>query len=174
MANVTYGGPVRSKGGFADMILGNLVLTNFVRHTKIPTAEVLTLGTTPVEVIPAVGAGNFFKLDRAILYQDYAGTAYVDGGTDEKPVIQLGGGGAVLTETIDNTLVDTAADFLLYFSVLPVTAAVDSTSVVWTQLPANESAEITTTGDLITGNSDWDVICWYSVYNATGLQGLTA
>lgn len=173
MANITFGGPLRSKGGFTDMVLGSVIAEHKVEHTKLTTTQVLALGTTAVEVIPAVGTGNYFKLDMAILYQDYNSVAYDDGGADEKPVIQLGGGGAVLTETIDNTLVDGAADFLLYFSVLPVTAAADSTSVVWTALPTNSSAEITTTGDLITGNSAWDVVCWYTVFNLAGLETLT-
>ena len=174
MAIVTYGGPIRSKGGFSDLILANDIASHKVQHTKIATAAVLTLGTTAVEVIPAVGSNNYFKLDKAILFQDYAGTAYDDAGADEDPVIQLGAGGAALTETIDSTLIDGTADFLLYFSVLPVTVSAADTSVVWTALPTNSSAEIKLGGDVITGNSDWDVVCWYTVYNITGLEGLTS
>ena len=172
MAKLTFSGPIRSKGGWADMINGNQVMRQYVRHTKITTAQVLALNATPVEVIPAVGAGNFFRLDRAVLYQDYAGTAYTDGGADEDPVIQLGGGGAALTETIDSALVDDAADFLLWFAVLASEAAA-GTSVVWDSLPANSSAELTLGGELLAGTSDWDVICWYSVFELAALNAFT-
>ncbi len=173
MARLTFSGPIRSKGGWSDMVVANEVLTYRLVHTKITTAEVLALGTTAIEVIPAVGSGNYFKLDRAVLYQDYAGTAYTDGGSDEDPVIQLGGGGAALTETVDSAVIDEAGDFLVWFSVLPVTASAASTSVVWTQLPTNSSAEIKLGGDVLAGTSDWDVLCWYYVFNGSALEGLT-
>ncbi len=174
MANITYGGPLRSKGGFDFMVNSNAVIQKRVRHTKVPTASVLALFGTPYEVLPAIGAGNFLKFDGAVVFQDYAAAAYDDNGNEEDVTIQLGGGGAAVGWTADSTLIDAAEDFAIYIH--PKVSSADAgTSVVWDHLPANSSLEITVaTSEIITGDSDWDVLVMYTVFNKNALEALTS
>ena len=58
MANITFGGPVRSKDGFAYMGTGSQSTSEFVRQkavvTTLTTAQVLALRATAVEICPTL------------------------------------------------------------------------------------------------------------------------
>ena len=171
MANVTYGGPVRSKAGFGQMILGNEVFVSKVQHTKITTTQVLALNATPVEILPAVGTTNYMRFLGAYMFQDYAGTAYVDD-ADEDPVIQIAAGGADVSLDMEGGNVDDANDFLVWFS--PLVPGASSIQEALVELTTNTSLEMTiNTGELVTGNSDWDVLVYYDLLSVAGLEGLS-
>jgi len=175
MANVTFGGPLRVKSGGlgVDVMDANEpILQQRYQKTTVTTAQVLALNATPVEVLPAVGTTNYMQFNGAFVFQDYNSVAYDDDGTNEDVVIQLGGGGANVSGTIDSTLIDGAADFLIW---LP--PAIDLTASVVSGvefLNTDASLEIALDGsEIITGNSDWDVVVFYTLFPVAGLEALS-
>ena len=58
-----------------------IVLENVKQRTLIPNADVLTLNTAPVELLPAPGSGKAWA-PRSVLLQSAAGTAGAGGNVD--------------------------------------------------------------------------------------------
>lgn len=178
MANITYGGPIRSKAGGTfggmDLVKNNEpFLQPRWRHTVIPTASVLALNGTPYEILPVVGAANRVMFTGCMVYQDYAGVAYNDDGSNEDLVVQIGGGGADLSNTVDSAGLDEAGDFLVWLEPLHAGAAATLASIT-DMTNENASIELSINGsDLITGTSDWDVIIFYVLFPTAGLEGLS-
>ena len=174
MANVTFGGPLRVKSGGlgVDVMDANEpILQQRYRKTTITTAQVLLLNATPIEVLPAVGTTNYMQYNGALLFQDFNATGYT-AGAGEDVVIQLGAGGANVSGTVDGTLLDGAADFLVW---LP--PAIDLTASVVSGvefLNTNASLEIAIdSGELSVGDSDWDVVVFYTLFPVAGLEALS-
>ena len=70
----------------------------------LTNAQILTLSSTPVELLPPPGVGAFYNIVKATLINECTGTAYASGG-----VIEIGYGTAVTTEALSGTI---AATFL--------------------------------------------------------------
>lgn len=175
MANITFGGPIRAKvGGLGIDIMDGAepIIQKRWRKTTVTTAQVLALFATPIEVLPAVGSTNYLQFNGAYVYQDFNATAYNDDGTNEDPVIQLGGGGANVSGTVDSTLIDGGADFLIW---LPPAEDITAATIDGvTNLVTNSSLEIALDGsEVITGDSAWDVVVLYTLFPQTGLNALS-
>ena len=174
MANVTFGGPLRVKSGGlgVDVMDGNEpILQQRYRKTTVTTAQVLALFATPIEVLPAVGTTNYMQFNGAFVFQDFNSAAYVDA-AGEDLVIQLGGGGADVSGVIDGSELDGAADFLVWLP--PSTDITASVQVGVEILNTNSSLEIAlNTGELATGDSDWDVVVFYTLFPVAGMEALS-
>jgi len=71
----------------------------------LTNAQILTLSSTPVQLLPAPGAGYFYNILKATLVNECTGTAYTAGGA-----ITIGYGAAVTTQALSGTIASTFLD----------------------------------------------------------------
>lgn len=108
----------------------------------ITSAQVLAANATPIEVIPAPGAGRVIEFISAVMILDHGGTDYANNGTCR---FQFGGGGTVVSDTV------AAAAFLHQADDCIEVCQALSAEV---ELTANTGIEWTVAGgEVITGNS---------------------
>jgi hypothetical protein len=73
-------------------------------YVVLSNAQILTLSSTAVQILPAPGAGYFYNILKATLVNENTGTAYTSGGA-----ITIGYGATVVTQALSGTI---AATFL--------------------------------------------------------------
>jgi hypothetical protein len=99
------------QGGTAAMLAaattpaGVTILDNRVGGQPLKTyvvltnAQILALSSTPVQILPAPGAGYFYSILKATLVNECTGTAYTSGGA-----ITVGYGTTVATQALSGTI----------------------------------------------------------------------
>jgi len=118
----------------------------------IPTAQVLTLNSAPVQLVAAPGAGYAIEVISASVKIDFNATAYATN-TDINVVCS----GALQSQLKDNVL---AASVSTVRKLLPVSGL----SATDTQLISNASLLVSVgTGDPTAGDSDITVYCTYRI-----------
>lgn len=81
-----------------------------VATITIATGDVLTLATTPYELVAAPGAGNFIEFISAQLILDYNSVPYTEAG-DNLAIRYTDGSGVIISQTIESTgFIDQTAD----------------------------------------------------------------
>ncbi len=132
----------------------------------ITTAEVKALNATPITVLAAVGSGIYPEFLGAYVYLDYAAAAY-DDGAGEDLVFQNLSAGAVVSHSIDGTLLDGTADALVWCG--PKAAEAAAT----TALVANGGFEVTIeSGEWITGDSPLKIRLYYRLIRAASMVAI--
>lgn len=90
---------INTDGTIVPAQLGNATNTGqeLTREVTLTPANIVAMYTTPVEVIPAPGAGKYIEVLSATLIYDYATAAYTGGGA---VTLNYGSGGAAITANI--------------------------------------------------------------------------
>lgn len=97
-----------------------------VATVTIATGDVLTMATTPVEIIAAPGAGNFIEFLGAQLILDYNSVPYTESG-DNMAFRYTNGSGVIVSQAIESTgFIDQTADTIT--NALPKIDAIVSAS----------------------------------------------
>lgn len=133
-----------------EAYLGNL---NVARVT-IPTASVLTLNATPVEIVAAPGAGKYILVEGAGVSIDFNSAAYT---TNTALQLQISGGADDVGAIGNNILAATV-------SVVTNSFTPSNPSSGQSQIIENAALVVTNTaGDPATGDSDIDVFVFYRI-----------
>lgn len=128
----------------------------FSTETSIVSADVLTAYTTPVELVPAPGAGKIIVPLMIMTYMDYNSAAYATNTTMRFGWDGASAGTAVLYGT-QGSIINQTTDMIAWF--LPTSTSVASiTSAVNKNFCFSVS-----TGDPTAGNSPLVVYCTYLV-----------
>lgn len=134
----------------------------------ITTAEVLALNATAINVVPAPGAGKYLMFMGAVVFLDYATTAYVDDAGEDLVFKYTDKNGASISHTLDGSLFDGEADAVVYAYPLNAAASV---------LEAAANAPICVcleTGEWITGDSPLKIRTFYRVITKADLVNISA
>jgi|DEB0MinimDraft_10_1074344.scaffolds.fasta_scaffold06579_3 hypothetical protein len=117
----------------------------------IPTAEVLTLGSTPIEIVANPGAGYMIEVISGVVKLDFNTTAYTGGTTIR--LITSGGGQPQATCTVLDATVSTNRKF----------AIVSPSTVTYTQLLENAALNVDAVSAVAAGDSDIEVFVLYRI-----------
>src|SRR5690606_2112334 len=83
---------------------------SIIETITIPSADVLTMATSPVELIPAPGPGKYIEFISAQLILDYNSIAYTESG-DNMAIRYTDGSGVIVSQDIESTgFIDQTAD----------------------------------------------------------------
>ncbi len=129
-------------------------------EVELSSAEILALRATPINIVPAPGAGTWVELISATAIVDYNSAAYVEPDTNNLEIQYATSG--VIAATIESTgLVDATADTAIKVSgVVPVTALSNLVNQAL-KIKNNGAAELTT------GNSPIRIIVNYLIHDDT-------
>lgn len=122
----------------------------------IPTAEVLTLNATPVELVPAPGAGKSILVHDASLVIDFNSAAYAT-----QTTVNIGVNGADAAQAVFTNGLNATADKSVKAAITSSTGASDE------QLPANAALEASVpTANPTAGDSDITIEVFYSIVDS--------
>jgi hypothetical protein len=125
----------------------------------LTAAQVNTMFTTPVELLPAPGATAFYVIDQAIFINENGGTAWTAGGA-----IEVGYGSSVTTEALSGTIAATFLTSPVVTQILTLAGAQIASSTASTYL--NQGIYINNATQLFaTGTGTLKVKLLYSVVN---------
>lgn len=133
--------------------------------TRIPTASVLTLFTTPFAILAAQGAGLAIVPTRVAIHKP-AGTAYAGVAIGEDLVLKwTNAAGAQITSVIETTGFLDQATAQTRIAFPPATVGATAGDLT----PAANAAVVAhlLVGDIITGTSDLFVRMWYDIIATT-------
>ena len=135
-----------------------------VSDTLISSAQVLAMNATPQTLVAAPAAGVALEFVGAYLFIDYGTTAYTDDAGEDFCIRYTDGSGTIVSETVDGTDLDVAADALL--TVRPV-------ALQHAGLTANAAlvAHILT-GELADGDSPFKVRTYYREVRVASLEAI--
>ena len=131
----------------------------------IATAAVLTLNTTPVEVIPAPAAGTYHEFLGAYVFLDYAGTAYAADAGEDLCLRYTDSSGDVVSTDIDGEEFEATADALFIMS--PVPTAPNVITHAAAAIVAHNKV-----GNWATGNSPLKIRAYYRVIRKAALEAI--
>jgi hypothetical protein len=149
-----------SVGNWLDKVTSGLQ----VADKLITSAQVLALNTTAIEVVPAPGAGKYLMFEGAVVFLDYAGTAYDDDAGEDLVFTYTDKSGAEISHTADGSAFDGTADTVVFVRPLNAAASV---------LEEAANAPICLflkTGNWATGNSPLKVRVYYRVVDKVDLE----
>lgn len=157
---------------FADRAMGSWFGQAFygmqASDKYITSTEVLALNATAINVVPAPGAGKYLMFMGAVVFLDYATTAYVDDAGEDLVFKYTDKNGASISHTLDGSLFDGEADAVVYAYPLNAAASV---------LEAAANAPICVcleTGEWITGDSPLKIRTFYRVITKADLVNISA
>lgn len=149
-----------SKTNFDSIEIGNTTNGGYVEEKvikkTITSAQLLALNATPVEIVPAPGAGNINEFISATVHKP-AGTAYAGIAAGEDIAIKYtNGSGAQVNTSLEATgfLDQTTAQTRLTRAIVTEYTPVANAALVAHML----------TGEITTGNSPLYITCRYRVY----------
>ena len=109
--------------------------------TRVTSAEILLLNTTPKKLVGAPGAGKVIEFLSAVFFLDHGGTDYAAGGA---AVIQTVTGNTAVSDAIAaGTLINASADVYVVCQALSAEVALD----VNQGLELTNASAVHTTGD---------------------------
>jgi hypothetical protein len=139
-----------------------------VSDKYITSTQVLALNATAIEVVAAPGSGKYLMFMGAIVFLDYATTAYVDDAGDDLVFTYTDKDGAKISHSLDGSAFDGTADAILYAYPLNAAASV---------LEAATNAPICLwmeNGEWITGDSPLKVRTFYRTIDKTDLEKISS
>lgn len=144
----------------------------FQRDTLIASAAVLTLNTTPVELVPAPGSGFYLEFLRAEILLDYAGTAYATDANERLQIRYTNGVSESLVDGIHEDEFETTADQIW---IVPSYGYYSGTvSNGRFKVPENAAiVAFTATGNWATGNSPLKIRVFYRVVSKAELEAIS-
>lgn len=146
-------------GTFAQDISENWLR---VATVNIATGAVLTMATTPVELVAAPGAGKFIEFISAQIILDYNSVPYTESG-DNMAIRYTNGSGVIVSQDIESTGFITAAADTITNAIPKIDALVSATGAV------NQALVLDNIGtDFGAGNSDLIIKIAYRIIT-TGL-----
>lgn len=129
----------------------------------IATAAVKTLNATPVELVPAPGAGYANVLIGALAFLDYNSAAYDGVASGEDLAIKYTDGSGLQVAAFETTgFLDQTSDQIRYVAPTVQTSNAGQTIVANAALVAHML-----TGEIATGNSPVKIRCYYRVVPTT-------
>ena len=132
----------------------------------ISTAQVLALFGTPIEIVPAPGAGVYLEFLGAYIFLDYNSAAYASDAGEDLVFKYTNAAGAVVSHSIDGTVFHATADALAYAR--PSNPAADTIVAV-----ANAAIVLhLLVGEWITGNSPLKIRCYYRTIRKAALEAI--
>lgn len=137
-----------------------------VQDKIITTTQVKALNGTPITIVAAVGATNYFEFVGAYVFMDYLSAQYAsDAGEDL--VFQNLSAGDTLTHDIDGSLFHGAADALVIARHLAADASEIDDAVL------NGGVEVTIkVGEWITGDSPLKIRVFYRVIRTASMVAI--
>jgi len=137
-----------------------------VADKLIATGDVLTLFTTPISIVAAVGAANYFQFLGAYVFLDYASIQYVAGVGEDLQFQNLSAGDKV-SQTIDGTMFTGAGDNLVIVRPLPANASEINDCVI------DGGIEVAVaSGNWDSGNSPLKIRVFYRVIRKASLLAI--
>jgi hypothetical protein len=104
----------KTEGSGTYLTASNLAAEGFLQWTDVTltSTEVKALETTPIELVPAQGAGSVIKFMGALLKLDYGGTnGFTEGGNDNVVINYTDGSGVSVSQSVEGTgFIDQTAD----------------------------------------------------------------
>jgi hypothetical protein len=137
-----------------------------VADKLISSAQVLQLNATPIEVVPAPGAGVYLEFLGAYVFLDYAGTAYAADAGEDLCIRYTDGTGDIVSTSIDGEEFEATADALFIMSPVPTAPNVVTH-------PANAALVAhLLVGEWATGNSPLKIRCYYREIRKAALEAI--
>lgn len=125
----------------------------YCASVTIPSAEILTLNSIPVEVIPAQGAGTVIKIIDFVAKMSNVVTPYATNVN-----FQLTNGGGTYLAGSTSALLSSSVDKIGQYAIL------ENPSVAQTQLIENTAVTATVaTGDPTAGDGDMELFVYYRI-----------
>jgi hypothetical protein len=147
-----------------EQFLGNTDESDHATVT-ITTAQVLALAGTPIEIVPAPGAGKAVVVDHALFFLDYNSIAYNGVAAGEDLSLRYTDENGTQIMQLETTgFIDQTNDELRY--VYPNTDLTDGAVVL---IPTANAAVVVNmlTGDILTGNSPLIIRAYYRIIPTT-------
>ncbi len=145
-----------ASAGVSRLSLGTVV--NQYKTSTLTLAQVLDLYNTPVEVLPALGDGYMYVVDKLVLEAKYGSAAYVGGGN----VYLQYGSTAHGANTATGNVAAAFFTGLSANSVVSTTGAINSTTGLETSVTSGASLTVTAASAVFTAGTGGSVV--YHVY----------
>lgn len=153
-----------SQNGYVNMLSNKFRVQDqqimSMAEVEVTTAQVLALNAAPISMVAAPGAGKAIIFAGAMIFLDYAGTAYAGIATNEDLVFRYTNGSGAVVSTVETTgFLDATADAIRY-------AHPASTAAI---TPVANAALVLhlTTAEIITGTSPLRVRTFYHVVDTS-------
>jgi hypothetical protein len=95
---------------FETLASGSSTYTETI--VNISSAEILAMGDTPIELLPASGVGNYYDIEKVVFEFTYGSEPYVIYGEDDFPQIAVGG----VPFKLDRGLIEYEQDVILFWN----------------------------------------------------------
>ena len=99
-----------------------------VRKTTLTATQVKALNATPIELVPAAGAGKAILVDKIVAFLDYGGTRYT--GSNAMQYRYTNGSGSQVTTALSSTRLNSTADTIEKASPLNTVLVIANAPVV--------------------------------------------
>lgn len=154
----------KSMGEWFDQVTYGLQVSD----KYITSTQVLALNATAIVVVPAPGAGKYLMFMGAIIFLDYATTAYVDDAGEDLVFTYTDKDGTKISHSADGSAFDGEADTLVFVRPLNAAASVveeaaNAPICLWLE-----------SGEWITGDSPLKVRTFYRVIDKADLEKISA
>lgn len=127
------------------------------KDTVLTAAEIGALNATPIELVPAPGAGKTLIPCYAVTWLNYGGTVWA--GSSQNILIKYGTAGAQPINTITEAYMERTADSFGYWSAISGHFPVENTALY-----------ATADADFTTGNSPLSIRVYYQTIGASLIQ----
>ncbi len=127
---------------------------------NITSAQILAMGTTPIELLPAAGVGKYYDIEKVVFEFTYGSEPYLIYGDDEYPVISVNGS----PFRLERGIIEFEQNVILFWnSNIVASTPVASTHCVSNVGITNQSVQLMSSGDVGFGDGTLRVKIYYKV-----------